>query len=104
MSHEERNNYLHLQEAAFRGMERPENGFSYEALVSNVRGSSARVQVGPFAGDLVLPMSPTGRQVKLGLMDLIRARVIEEDDANGDTAVRCASSTIRPAARARCSP
>jgi penicillin-binding protein 1A len=84
MSHEERNNYLHMQEAAFRGMERPENGFSYEALVSNVRGSSARVQVGPFAGDLVLPMSPTGRQVKLGLMDLIRARVIEEDDANGD--------------------
>lgn len=80
MSHEERNNYLHLQEAAFRGMERPESGFSYEALVSNVRGSSARVQVGPFAGDLVIPVSPTGKQPKLGLMDLIRVRLIEEDD------------------------
>ena len=84
MSHEERNNYLRLQEAAFRGMERPESGFSYEALVTNVRGSSARVQVGPFAGDLVIPVSPTGKQTKLGLMDLIRARVVEEDDANGD--------------------
>ena len=84
MSHEERNNYLRLQEAAFRGMERPESGFSYEALVTNVRGSSARVQIGPFAGDLVIPVSPTGKQTKLGLMDLIRARVVEEDDANGD--------------------
>lgn len=80
MSHEERNNYLHLQEAAFRGMQRPETGFSYEALVSNVRGSSARVQVGPFGGDLVLPTSATGKQVKLGLMDLVRARLIEDDD------------------------
>ncbi|HSP99143.1 MAG TPA: PBP1A family penicillin-binding protein [Candidatus Dormibacteraeota bacterium] len=83
MSHEERDNYLRLQEAAFRGMERPEGGFSYEALVSNVRGSSARVQVGRFAGDLVLPVSATGKQAKLGLMDLVRARLIEDDD-NGD--------------------
>ncbi|MBX3025500.1 PBP1A family penicillin-binding protein [bacterium] len=87
MSHEERNTYLRLQTAAFRGMERPEAGFSYEALVSSVRGSSARVQVGPFAGDLVLPTSPTGKQAKLGLMDLVRARPIEEDDG-GDGKLR----------------
>ena len=84
MSHEERNNYLRLQEATFRGMDRPEAGFSYEALVSNVRGSSARVQVGPFGGDLVLPVSVTGKQAQLGLMDLVRAKLIDEDDGNGD--------------------
>jgi penicillin-binding protein 1A len=79
MSHEERDNYLRLQEAAFRGMKRPEPGFSYEALVSNVRGSSARVQVGPFAGDLSLPTSLTGKQPKLALMDLVRVRLIDDD-------------------------
>lgn len=85
MSHEERDNYLHLQEAAFKGMKRPEAGFSYEGLVTSVRGSSARVQVGPFAGDLVIPMSVTGKQAKLNLMDLIRARLIEDDEpGNGD--------------------
>lgn len=81
MSHEERNNYLRLQQAAFKGMKRPEAGFSYEALVTNVRGSSARVQVGPFAGELVIPTTATGKQPKLNLMDLVRARLIEEDEA-----------------------
>jgi penicillin-binding protein 1A len=89
MSHEERDNYLHLQEAAFKGLQRPEAGFSYEALVTSVRGSSARVQVGPFAGDLVIPTSLSGKQAKLGLMDLIRARLIEDDEpATGDGAGR----------------
>lgn len=85
MSHEERNNYLQLQTAAFRGMERPESGFSYEALVTNVRGSSARVQVGPFAGDLDIPVSPTGKQPRLALMDLIRARLVDEDERGNGT-------------------
>lgn len=85
MSGEERENYLRLQTAAFRGMRRPEPDFSYEALVTSVRGSGARVQVGPFAGDLIVPTSPTGKAPKLQLMDLIRARALpaenEDDEA-----------------------
>ena len=34
---------------AFKGMDAPEPAFSYEALVTAVRGGSARVQVGPFS-------------------------------------------------------
>ncbi|MEO8602215.1 MAG: PBP1A family penicillin-binding protein [bacterium] len=80
MSHEERNSYLRMQAQAFKGMDRPENGFSYEALVTNVRGSGARVQVGPFAGDLRIPKSASGKGPDLQLMDLIRVRVDEDDD------------------------
>ncbi len=83
MSPEQREIYLKLQTAAFRGMQRPESDFSYEALVTSVRGSGARVQVGPFSGDLIVPTSPTGRSpTTLRLMDLIRARALppENDD------------------------
>ncbi|MGD9765348.1 MAG: penicillin-binding protein 1A [Candidatus Binatia bacterium] len=88
MSPEERENYLKLQKQTFKGLERPEPGFSYEALVTSVRGSSARVQVGPFAGDIALPKTPGGKTVALELMDLIRVRALEPDDESGDGARR----------------
>jgi len=80
MSHEERDAYLHMQALAFKGMERPELGFSYEALVTNVRGSGARVQVGPFAGDLRMPKSLSGKPPTLQLMDMIRVRLVDDED------------------------
>ena len=89
MSPEERDNYLKLQAHVFKGMEQLETGFSYEALVTSVRGGSARVQVGPFAGDMALPKSASGKSAALQLMDLIRVRAIEADeDGNGDGARR----------------
>ncbi len=84
MSHEERNNYLKLQTQSFKGMKRPEAGFSYEALVTNVRGSGARVQIGPFAGDLLVPTSPTVAPPTFKLMDLVRARAIVPDEEDSD--------------------
>jgi penicillin-binding protein 1A len=84
MSHEERDNYLRMQKQTYKGMARPEVGFSYEALVTNVRGSGARVQVGPFAGDLVMPKTITGKGPTLQLMDLIRVRALESDDDDKD--------------------
>ena len=80
MSHEERNAYLRMQAHSFKGMERPEPGFSYEALVTNVRGSGGRVQVGPFAGDLQMPKTVSGKGPTLQLMDLIRVRLVDDED------------------------
>jgi penicillin-binding protein 1A len=79
MSHEERENYLKLQQQIYKGMQQPEAGFSYEAVVTSVRPSGGRVQVGPFAGDLVLPPDFNGK-TQLALGDLIRARLLESDD------------------------
>jgi penicillin-binding protein 1A len=84
MSPEERDNYLKLQAQMFNGMERLESGFSYEGLVTSVRGGGARVQVGPFAGSMVLPSSAKGNGPELQLMDLIRVRSSGEEDGNGD--------------------
>src|SRR5262249_31671182 len=75
MEHEEREAYLHQQQLAFRGMDAPDPAFSYEALVTAVRGDSARVQLGPFNGDLVFPSH--GKHPTLQLNDLIRVRVAE---------------------------
>jgi penicillin-binding protein 1A len=62
MEGEEREAYLRQQAAAFKGMEAPEPSFSYEALVTAVRGESARVQLGPFSGDLVFPPKLNGKK------------------------------------------
>src|SRR5262249_26778686 len=79
MEPEEREAYLRLQMQAFKGMDTPERSFSYEALVTAVRGSSARVQVGPFSGDLVFPPGLDGKKSALQVHDLIRVRVADED-------------------------
>ncbi len=79
MEHEEREAYLRLQAQAFKGMEAPDPAFGYEALVTAVRGDSARVQVGPFSGDLVLPPVGNGGTPALQLNDLIRVRVVDDD-------------------------
>ncbi len=88
MSPAERENYLKLQAQVFKGMEQLEGGFSYEALVTNVRGGGARVQIGPFAGDMPLPPSAKGKGPGLQLMDLIRVRSSDEEDGNGDGRAR----------------
>jgi penicillin-binding protein 1A len=106
MSHEERNNYLHLQEAAFRGMERPENGFSYEALVTNVRGKQrARAD---------RPLRRRSRAADVADRQAGEARADgshprpgrrERTTPTAITAVHCASNTIRArCSKARCSP
>ena len=78
MEHEEREAYLRLQELAFKGMDAPDPAFSYEALVTAVRGAGARVQLGPFSGDLVFP--PGLKKVPtLQLNDLIRVRASGEE-------------------------
>jgi len=79
MEPEEREAYLRLQMQAFKGMDAPEPSFSYEALVTAVRGGSARVQLGPFSGDLVFPPGIDGKKPALQLHDLIRVRVADED-------------------------
>jgi penicillin-binding protein 1A len=60
-------------------MEAPEPAFSYEGLVTAVRGNSARVQVGPFTGDVVFPPNLNGKTPKLQVHDLIRVRVADQD-------------------------
>jgi penicillin-binding protein 1A len=77
MEHEEREAYLRVQAQAFKGMDAPDPTFSYEALVTAVRGDSARVQLGPFAGDLVWPAGLAKKPV-LQLNDLIRVRAIDD--------------------------
>jgi penicillin-binding protein 1A len=79
MGPEEREAYLRLQAQAFKGVDAPDPAFSYEGLVTAVRQQSARVQVGPFTGDLVFPSADGAKVPKLELNDLIRVRVIEED-------------------------
>jgi penicillin-binding protein 1A len=51
---------------------------SYEALVTNVTDQRARVQVGPFSGELSVP-SDDKAFVPLKLNDLIRVRLVEKD-------------------------
>jgi penicillin-binding protein 1A len=79
MEQEEREAYLRLQMLAFKGMDAPDPAFSYEALVTAVRGNTARVQLGPFSGDLVLPPGLNGKTPTLQLNDLIRVRVSDEE-------------------------
>jgi penicillin-binding protein 1A len=79
MSPEEREIYLRLQAQAFKDVERPEPGFSYEALVTAVRGDSARIQLGPFTGQVVFDTSDAAEAPQLQLNDLIRVRVVEDD-------------------------
>ena len=79
MEHEEREAYLRLQAQAFKGMETPDPAFSYEALVTAVRGDGARVQVGPFSGDLSFPSNGGAKAPKLELNDLIRVRVAVDE-------------------------
>src|SRR5215470_17394636 len=80
MEHEEREVYLRQQALAFKGMDAPDPAYSYEALVTAVRGDSARVQLGPFTGDLVFPANGHGKRPTLQLNDLIRVRVLEDED------------------------
>ena len=80
MEHEEREAYLHLQALAFKGMDAPDPAYSYEALVTAVRGDSARVQVGPFSGDLSYPSNGHGKRPALQLNDLIRVRVVDDEE------------------------
>jgi penicillin-binding protein 1A len=77
MEHEEREAYLRAQAAAFKGMDAPDPAYTYEALVTAVRGTSARVQVGPFSGDLVFPDTGAKRP-PLQLNDLIRVRTLDD--------------------------
>src|SRR6185369_1046058 len=80
MEPEEREAYLRTQHAAFKGMDAPDPAYSYEALVTAVRGTSARVQVGPFTGDLVMAADGKGKKPTLQLNDLIRVRVADDGD------------------------
>ncbi len=77
MEHEEREAYLHAQMLAFKGMDAPDPAFSYEGLVTALRGNSARVQLGPFSGDLVWP-ADLAKKPTLQLNDLIRVRAIDD--------------------------
>lgn len=52
---------------------------SYDALVTSLRGATARVQVGPIAGELI-PDSPSGKLPSLQLNDLVHVRVAEAAD------------------------
>src|SRR5262245_9356804 len=79
MEPEEREAYLRLQAQAFKDVETPDPAFSYEGLVTAVRGNSARVQVGPFTGDLAFRADARQKPPKLQLNDLIRVRVIDEE-------------------------
>lgn len=80
MEHEEREAYLRLQAQAFKGMDTPDPAFSYEGLVTAVRGDGARVQVGPFTGDLTFPSDGGAKTPKLELNDLIRVRVVADEE------------------------
>lgn len=77
MDAHEREAYLRIQQNAFRGMDMPDPAFSYEALVTAVRPGGARVQVGPFTGDMLLPAGGNGKTPSLQLNDLIRVRVAD---------------------------
>lgn len=79
MEPEMREAYLRIQTQAFKGMDTPDPAFSYEALVTAVRGDSARVQVGPFTGELSFAADPKGARPTLQLNDLIRVRVVDEE-------------------------
>jgi penicillin-binding protein 1A len=79
MEHEEREAYLRLQAQAFKNVETPDPAFSYEAMVTAVRGDGARVQVGPFSGDLFFRAEKGKKTPTLQLNDLIRVRVLDED-------------------------
>ncbi len=70
--------YLLQQEQALReAVLEPSQG--YEAIVTAVRGASARVQVGPFAGELIPdPDDPRGLPT-LQLNDLVRVRYLDVD-------------------------
>jgi len=75
---EERDAFLHEQQRMLQG-ETLEPLRSYDALVTSVRGNSARVQVGPFVGDLV-PDPASGELPPLQLNDYVRVRWV---DGNG---------------------
>jgi penicillin-binding protein 1A len=80
MSHEERENYLKLQELIYKGMEAPEPGYSYEGVISAIRPGGGRVQIGPFGGELQIPANGAAKAPALQLGDFVRARVLENGD------------------------
>lgn len=83
MEHEQREIYLRQQALAFKDMDAPDPAFSYEGLITAVRGDSARVQVGPFTGDLTFRSNGngngSGKNPKLQLNDLVRVRAVDAD-------------------------
>ncbi len=76
----QREGYLQ-QQSRLAGNEALELSHSYEALVTFVRNGGARVQVGPFAGELVADPGSADQLKQLQLNDLIRVRAI---GSNGD--------------------
>lgn len=81
MKYGERDAYLRTQAHAFEGMDAPDPAYSYEGLVTAVRDDGARVQVGPFTGDLTFASDDRAHPPELELNDLIRVRVIDDTDA-----------------------
>jgi penicillin-binding protein 1A len=68
--------YLRQQRAVYAS--ELELSGSYEALVTNVGDRRARVQVGPFTGELSVPAGDADSP-PLQLDDLVRARLVEKD-------------------------
>ncbi len=74
----EREAYLQHQERMLSGHSL-DRSFIYEAVVTAVRPASARVQVGPFTGELVADPNGGGLP-RLELNDFVRVRVVDEDE------------------------
>jgi penicillin-binding protein 1A len=80
MAPEQRDQFLRQQKLLLRG-ESLDPAHSFEALVTSVRGATARVQVGSFTGELV-PGPDGGALPKLQPNDLVLVRLFEDDDTN----------------------
>jgi len=80
MDAKERDRFLKERRAAWKEGMLPLVGESYEAIVTSVRKGSARVQIGPYTGELG-PDPESGQPLpELQLNDLVRAKVTEVDE------------------------
>lgn len=80
MEPKERDRFLNERRAAWKEGMLPLAGESYEAIVTSVRKGSARVQIGPYTGELTADPDSNQPLPELQLNDLIRARVTEVDE------------------------
>ena len=78
MEPEQRQTYMRSQTQRYDGVDRLDPALTYEGLVTAVRRNSARVQVGPFAGDVVLSSASGVPAPALALHDVIRVRVVDD--------------------------
>jgi penicillin-binding protein 1A len=80
MGQDEREMYLRLQAQAFDGVDMLDPALSYEGLVTAMRADSARVQVGPFIGELAFSPEDGAPIPRLALNDLVRVRPVDGTD------------------------